>query len=225
MSETYAITGEDSTATGRNILIFVALLSSVLVIAGLIYAPGSSARSKAAALAADCELTLFKSGIPCITQKMVASQYDAIVTPASKQLNAEGAAYTAKERRNLAAAEAALTAEVATEHAFENSLAAAAFTPQNRARSITLITNAASFSQPVPLAAITFTPQMTVIVDALIRDIATVAKLTAAQARSSSLTQLRTFNPSVDAATVAAQTELKLLDTAVATPVTANQAP
>jgi len=225
MSATYASGGEDSTAAGRNILILVACLSSVLVIAGLIYATGASARSRSAALAAGCELSLFTSGIPCTTQKMIASQYDAIVIPASKQLNADVAAYNANKRRNLAAAEAALTAEVAAERALDSSLAAAEFTPQNRARAITLITNAASFSQPVPLAAITFTPQLTVIVHGLIRDIVAVAKLTAEQARSTSLAQLRSFNPRVAVATDAAQAELHLLGKAVDTPVTANQAP
>ena len=222
-SQTYARRGEDDTRAGKVILVFVGVLSSVLVIAGLIYATGASARSKAAALAAGCELSLFKSGIPCITHQMVMSQYQAIVTPASNQLNADTAAYRANEGHNLVAAEAALTAEVTAEQALDNSLAAAAFTPQNRARAITLITNAMSFGNPVPLAAITFTPQMTVIADALVRDIQALAKLTAEQARSSSLRQLRSFNPSVDVATAAAQSELNLLRTAVAVPPTASQ--
>jgi hypothetical protein len=212
---TYPADGAERTRSGGVILAIIASFSAVLVIAGLIYATGHNGRSQAALLAAGCEPTLYESRIPCITRQMVVSQYNAIVTPASKQLNADAAAYHADERHNLVAAELALTAEVATEQALDNNLAAATFTPQNRARSITLMTNAASFGNPVPLAAITFTPQATVIADALIRDIHAAAKLTAEQSRSSSLAQLRSFNRRVNQATVAAQTELKDLRTAV----------
>jgi hypothetical protein len=49
------------------------------------------------------------------------------------------AAYVVNERRHLAAAEADLSAEVVTEQAFDKSLAAVAFTPQNRATADALI--------------------------------------------------------------------------------------
>ena len=62
--------------------------------------------------------------------------------------------------RHLAAAEAALTSEVATEQALDNSLAAVAYTSQNYANAINLITIAfdtgptrhgpRSFSRPRP---------------------------------------------------------------------------
>ncbi len=222
-SSTYARRGQEDTRAGKVILVFVSCLSAVLVIAGLIYATGIGARHKAALAAGGCEPDLSPSGLQCTTYWMEGRKWDAITTPASKQLNADTAAYHANERHNLIAAEAALTAEVATEQALGNSLAATTFTPQNRARDIALTTNAASFGNPVPLAAIIFTPQITVMADALIQDIRTLAKLTAEQARSSSLTQLRSFNGPVQAATAAAQTELKLVAKAIAVRPTANQ--
>jgi hypothetical protein len=86
------------------------------------------------------------------------------------------------------------------------------FTPQNRARAVALVTTASSTgNQNVPPAAITLTPQMTVVADALIQANQALAKLTAEQARSSSLTQLQSFNPKAEAAGAAVQTEMKLV--------------
>jgi hypothetical protein len=223
--ETYARGGEERTKAGGVVLVVAGFVAAILVIAGLIYATGASGRHKAALAAAGCEPSLFISGLPCTTQQMVISQYEAIVPPASKQLNADMAAYDANERHNLAAAEAALTSEVATEQALGNSLAAVTFTAQNRATALALITNAFSSGNPVPAAAVLFTPQATVIADALIRANQVLAKLTAEQARSSSLTQLRSFNRRVQVASAAVQTDMKLLGKAVAAPPTANQEP
>ena len=209
----------DQTAGGRLIVAVVSTLSALLVIAGLIYATGASARHNAAALAAGCEPSLFITGLPCTTIWMEHRQYAAIATPAIEQLNADAAAYHANEGHNLAAAEAALTAEVTTEQALDSSLAAVAFTPQNRATANSLITEASSSGNPVPMAAVLFTPQITAVADALIRAIQALATLTARQARSSSLTQLRSFNSAVMVATVAAQTELKILHNAVYQPL------
>jgi hypothetical protein len=228
MSETYPPGGysrESRERAGGVILMVVSSLAAVLVIAGLAYATGASARHKAAIAAAGCEPSLFITGLPCTTHQMVISQFEGIVTPASKLLNAEMAAYRASERRNLVAAEAALTAEVATEQALDNSLAAVTFTPQNRARAVALITNAASTGQHFPSAAVTFTPQNTVVADALVQADQALAKLTAEQARSATLTQLRSFNPRVQAASAAVQTQMTLLRKALNTQPAANQEP
>ena len=73
-------------------------LSAVLVIAGLIYALGNAGRSQAALAAAGCEPGLSSNSAPCITQPMLASEYMAILTPATQQQNVDMAAYTASER-------------------------------------------------------------------------------------------------------------------------------
>jgi hypothetical protein len=229
MSQTYADYGEEQDRRERQerlggiLLVAIAILAGILVLAGLIYATGTNARHKAAVLAAGCEPSLFIPALPCITQQMVIGKYEAIVTPVSRQLAADMAAYHASERHNLVAAEAALTAEVATEQALGNSLAAAAFTPQNRARTLSLITGAEMIGQNVPSAAITLTPQATVIADALAQANQALATLTAEQARSSSLTQLRSFNPKAEAADAAVQTEMKLVLKALKAPLTWNQ--
>jgi len=218
MSETYAGGAQEQTTAGLVILMISSALAALLVIAGLIYATGASQRHRAAMAAAGCEPSLFISGFSCTTEQMMASQYKTIATPATQQLNAEMAAYTVNERRNLAAAEADLSSEVATEQAFDNSLAAMTFTPQNRATADALIQNATSNGNPVPSAASLFTPQATAIADALIQADQARATLLAEQARSSSLRQLRSFNHRVQVANAAVQTEMKLLLQAVDSP-------
>jgi hypothetical protein len=218
MSETYGIGGQEQTSVGGVILGAVSFLAALLVIAGLVYAAGASQRHQAAMAAAGCEPSLFISGLPCTTEQMMASRYEAIVTPATQQLNTEMAAYAVNERRDLAAAEADLSAEVATIQGFDNSLAAVTFTPQNRATADALIQNATSTGTPVPLAATIFTPQVTAIADALTRANQALAKLIAEQARSSSLTRLRSFNHRVKVARAAVQTEMKLIRKALDSP-------
>jgi hypothetical protein len=222
MSETYAWPDQDQRMekVGRAILLLVAFLSAFLVIAGLIYAAGTSKRHTAAIAVAGCEPALFISGLPCTTEQLIASQYQTIVTPVTSQLNTETAAYAANERHDLAAAEAALTSEVATEQAFDNSLAAMAFTPQNLHTADVMIQNATSNSANVPLASALFTPQMTVVANALIQANQAFAKLLAEQARSSSLTQLRSFNHRVKVARAAVQAEMTLILKAIHTPPT-----
>jgi hypothetical protein len=149
---------------------------------------------------------------------MIASHYQAIATPATQQLNTEMAAYAANERDNLAAAEADLSAAVATEQAFDNSLAAMTFTPQNKHTADVLIQNATSDSTTVPLASALFTPQLTAVADALIRANQALAALLAQQARSSSLTQLRSFNYRVQVADEAVQAGMKLILRALHSP-------
>ncbi len=217
-SETYGIGSQEQTAAGRVILMVSSFLAALLVIAGLIYATGNSARHKAALAAAGCEPSLFISGMPCTTEQMMASQYEAIVTPATQQLSTETAAYAVNERRHLAAAEADLSAEVVTEQAFDKSLAAVTFTPQNRATADALIQDATSSGSPVPLAAAIFTPQVTAKADALIQADQVLLTLLAEQARSASLTQLRSFNHRVQVASAAVQTEMNLIRQALDSP-------
>jgi hypothetical protein len=189
MSEAYARDGQAQTTAGGVILVVSSILAALLVAAGLLYASGTGARHKAALAAASCEPNLSPSGLQCTTAQMLASQYMAIMTPASQQLNTDLAAYTASESRNLAEAEAALTAEVTSEHAFDTSL-----------------------------AAITFPPAIAPIAKALVQANQARAELTAEQARSSSLTQLRSFNRRVQVAGAAVQTEMTLIGKALDSP-------
>src|ERR1700677_2809217 len=189
MSEAYARGAREQTTAGGVIVVVSSVLSALLVIAGLSYASGTGARHEAALAAASCEPTLAPSGLPCTTAQMLASEYMAIMTPATQQLNTDMAAYTASEKHNLAGAEAALTAEVASERALDTSL-----------------------------AAITFPPAIAPIATALIRANQARAALTAEQARSSSLTTLRSFNGRVRVADAAVQTEMKLIRQALDSP-------
>jgi hypothetical protein len=190
ISGTYARGGQEQTTAGWVILVVSSCLAALLVIAGLIYATGTGERHQAALAAAGCEPGLSPSGLQCTTQQMLVSQYMAILTPASRQVNADMAAYTASERHHLlAAAEAALTAEVTSENAFDTSL-----------------------------ARIEFPPAIGPIAKALVRADQALAKLTAEQARSSTLTQLRSFNHRVQVADGAVQTEMKLILKALHSP-------
>jgi hypothetical protein len=200
MSETYATrgyaaSGQKDTRVGGVIVIAMSFLAAVLVTAGLAYATGTGARHKAALAAAQCEPNLSPSGLQCTTVQMLTSQYTAIMNPATQQLTTDAAAYTANEK-HLAAAASALTAIVAVEHALDSKLAAFPFPPA-----------------VAPTA------------KALARANQALAELTAEQARSSSLTQLLSFNPRVDAASAAVRTQMKLLRQALTTPPTANQEP
>ena len=186
MNETYARGGLDDTATGRIILMVVSSVAALLVIAGLIYAMGTGGRHQAALTAAGCEPSLSPSGQQCTTAQMLTSQYMAILTPASQQVNTDMAAYEAAERHHLAMAEAALTAEAMSERAFDANL-----------------------------AAIEFPPAIAPIAKALVRVDQALATLVAAQARSSSLTQLKSFNHRVQVASATVQTEMNLMSKAL----------
>jgi hypothetical protein len=189
MSEAYATGAQEQTRAGGVIIAVSSILAALLVIAGLIYASGTGARHQAALAAASCEPNLSPSGLQCTTAQMLTSQYMAIMTPASQQLNADAAAYTASEKHNLTEAEAALTAEVTSEDAFDTGL-----------------------------AAITFPAAIAPIAKALVQANQACATLTAEQARSTSLTQLRSFNGRVRVADTAAATEMKLIRTALDSP-------
>jgi hypothetical protein len=224
MSEIYSDDYERETV-GGFLVVAISILSGILVLAGLLYAAGTSSRHKTALAVNNCEPSMSPSGLPCNTQQMVISEYNGIVNPASKLLAADMAAYNVNEKRHLAAAEAALASEVATERALDNSLAAAAYTPQNYSNAIALITTAFDGGGSTPGAAILLTPQATAIANAAVRDNEALATLTAQQARSTSLTRLRSFNTRVGADTAAVQAEMKLIGKTLATPITAAQEP
>lgn len=190
MSETYARGGQENTGFGGFILAVTSALATLLVLAGLIYAVGTPARHRAALAEGGCEPSLSPSGVQCTTARMLTKQYLAIVIPARQQLSADQAAYTAAaRRRNLAAAQTALMAEVTSEHTFDTSL-----------------------------AHITFPPAVTAIAKALIRANEARATLTAKQAESTSVAGLRSFNRRVDVAGAAVQKDVKLIRTALASP-------
>ncbi|HTX83836.1 MAG TPA: hypothetical protein VME44_16755 [Streptosporangiaceae bacterium] len=192
----YARGGEKSTRAGGVILGTIALLSTFLVILGLYYATGTGERHKLALAAAGCEPNLLSVNVGCTTVQMLTSRYNSVADPTIQQLNADVADYTASEMHNLTAAETALKAEVTLENGFVASL-----------------------------AGIPFSPLVAPTAKTLIRDIQAQAKLTAQQARSSSLSQMRSFNGRVGAASAAVRTELGLLSKAVKTPVTPNEEP
>jgi hypothetical protein len=224
MSETYSDDYERETV-GGFLVVAISILSGILVLAGLLYAAGAHARNQTALAVNNCEPSQSPSGLPCNTQQMVIGEYNGIVNPTSKLLAADMAAYKVNERRHLAAAEAALSSEVATERALDNSLAGAAYTSQNYANAINLITIAFDTGVNTPGAAILLSPQATVIANAAVRDNQALATLTAQQARSTSFTQLRSFNARVGADTAAVQAEMKLIGKTLATPITAAQEP
>ena len=193
MSETYARGGEKSTGAGGFILVVASLLAALLVFAGLVYAAGTPARHRAALAAAGCEPSLSPAGVQCTTAQMLTKRYLAVMIPARQQLAADIAAYRTNQRRNLAAAQSALMAEVTSEHAFDTNL-----------------------------AHITLPPAIAAIARALIRANEARATLTARQAASTSLIQLRSFNRRVDVASAAVQKELKLIRAALASPAQAG---
>lgn len=195
-SEVYARSGQRQATAGGLIIAIASCLAAILVIAGLFYAAGTGARHKAALAAAQCEPNLSPSGVQCTTVQMLTGRYLKITTPAIQQLNTDVAAYTASERRNLAAAEAALTAQVTSATALDTSL-----------------------------TRFPFPPAVAPVASALIRAIHARITLTAEQARSSSLVQLRSFNGRVDAVSATVQTEMTLLRKALVIRPTASQEP
>jgi hypothetical protein len=196
MSEMSASGGKQNATAGRVILMAISFLAAVLVLAGLFYATGTSARHKAALAAAECEPNLSPSGLQCTTVQMLNSQYTAVVTPALLQLNIDEAAYTANEKRDLATAEVALKAEMTSEQALD-----------------------------ARLASFPFPPAVSPVVKALIQANQARVKLTAEQARSSSLAQLRSFNQQINVASAAVQVKMKLLREALDSRPTADLEP
>jgi hypothetical protein len=121
---------------------------------------------------------------------MLAADYAALLAPASQQLTTDAAAYEANEGAHLAVAEAALTAEAATERSLGRSL-----------------------------AAFPFPPAIAPIAKGLIQANQARAALTAEQASSTTLTRLRSFNRQIQLANAAVQKEMTLVRTAVDAPL------
>ena len=190
-TEAYPGAGRTGMTRGGVIITAISCLSALLVIAALVYATGIGQRHTAALAAADCEPNLSPSGLQCTTVPMLTSEYMAIYTPASQQLSTDVSAYTAHERNNLAAAEAALAAEATCMRAFDTSMANFPFPPT-----------------VVPTA------------KAMIGADQVLATLTAEQAGSSSFTRMRSFDHRVQVDTAAVENELKLLRKALAVPPT-----
>ena len=189
-SETYAEGGRRQLTAGGIMIMISSCLSALLLIAAVIYALGAGERTQAALTAAGCEPTLTPSMQQCTTQPILKGQYLAVITPATQQLNTDAAAYAASEGDHLAVAEAALTAEVTSERALDANLTAFAFPPAIK-----------------PLAR------------ALISANQARATLTAEQARSSSLSRMRSFDHQVQLADAAVQTQMRLVRNAVDTPL------
>jgi hypothetical protein len=189
-SETHAEGSRRHPTSGGIMIVTSSCLSALLLIAAIIYALGTSGREQAALAAAGCEPTLTPPMQQCTTQPILASQYLAVITPATQQLNTDAAAYAASEGDHLAVAEAALKAEVTSDRALDASLTAFAFPPAI-----------------APLAR------------ALINANQARATLTAEQARSSSLSRMRSFDHRVELADAAVQNEMKLVRAAVDAPL------
>jgi hypothetical protein len=196
MSEAYARHSQPGTMAGGVMVTAISLLAAILVIAGVSYAASTGERHQAALAAAGCEPNLSPSGLQCTTVHMLVGKYMNITTPAIQQLRTDVSAYTASERRDLTAAKSALMAEVTVENSVDTSLARFPFPPA-----------------AAPLAR------------ALIRDNQVRARLTAEQARSTSFTQLRSFNRRVRAASAAVRTEMGLTRKALGSRPTASQEP
>lgn len=189
-SEAHPQAGRPGMTTGGVLITAISCLSALLLIAALVYTAGIGPRHTAALAAADCEPSLSPPGQQCTTQPMMAAEYRAMLAPASQQLATDAVAYQANEGDHLAVAEAALTAEAAAERALGRSL-----------------------------AAFPFPPAIAPIAKRLIQANQARATLTAEQARSSSLTRLRSFNRQVQLADAAVETELKLVAAAVDAPL------
>lgn len=174
----------------------ISIFCTFMVLWGLYYATGTTERHKVALAAAECEPNLTSNNTPCVTVPMLVSEYASMTKPAIQQLNADVALYTTNESHDLAAAKAALSAEVTVADELLKSMAKFPFPP---------------FA----------TAQATATIDAIQARV----KLMTEQAHSSSLTQLRSFNARVDADAAVIRTDLKRLSKAVAHHPTPSQEP
>jgi hypothetical protein len=129
------------------------------------------------------------AGAAAGTPSALARRYLAIADPANHRLDVANNGFTAAERGNLAAAKADLRAEVATETRFDQQL-----------------------------AAIPFPPAIAAIARAMIRANHARGALTARQARSASLVQLRSFDQRHKAADAAVEVQVRLIRKALHLP-------
>ena len=188
--------GQKSTRAGGVILGAIAFLCTFLVLWGLYYATGTGERHKVALAAAGCEPNLLSVNVGCTTVWMLERQWTQLTTSDVQQLNADVADYTVSQRRSLAKAKSALAAEVTTAKAFDTSLA----------------------QFPFPPAVAPSAKRLILAIQARI-------KLTAEQAGSSSLPQLRSFNARIDASGAEIQADMALVRKALFTRPTVNEEP
>jgi hypothetical protein len=197
MSATYARGRQIGSTSGGGLLIAaISVLCGILVLGGLYYATGTSQRHKMALAGGQCEPNLSPSGLPCTTVNTLKSDYRKMLNPDLQQLSTDVADYTDNEGNNLAAAEAALSAEVREADALNASFARFPFPP-------------------------VVAPKVTVLMQAIQARV----KLTAQQARSSSLAQLQSFNAQIDVASATVQTDLTAVGKAMEKPPTVDQEP
>jgi len=119
---------------------------------------------------------------PSSGTRALAALYLAIAKPANHRLDTEVNGFTDHERDNLAAAEADLRAQAATERRFDRKLLKTGF--------------------PAPVAAV---------VHALVRVNQNRVKLTERQARSASITQLRSFASQHKTADAAVEVQVRII--------------
>ncbi len=195
-SYSYARGEEPSTFAGGVILAIAASLATILVIAGLVYAAGTPARHQRALAAAGCEPNLSPNGLACTTVWQLEGRWTALTTSALGQLNTDAANYAANEFSNLAAAEAALNAELTTAKVLDAKLAVFPFPPDVAGRA-----------------------------NALVKAIGARVTLIAEQAKSSSLAQLRSFDAQIDADGAVIQKNMNLVRAILYIRPTAAQEP
>jgi hypothetical protein len=151
----------------------VALFASVLLAAGC-------AGSQGAKTAAPARHVRTASTVSAAQLHALAARYLAIARPANERLDHEVDGYEDNSHRRLAAAEADLRAEAATEHQFDRQLSRIRF--------------------PLPIAAMA---------QALIGANQIRIGLTSQQAKSSALAQLRSFDHRHHAADAAVETQVR----------------
>jgi hypothetical protein len=192
----YARGDEQSTFAGGVILAIIASLATVLVLLGLVYAAGTPARHQRALATGGCEPNLSPNGLPCTTVWQLEGRWTALTTKAFGQLNTDVAAYNVAEFQNLATAKVALTAELTTARTLNATLVQFPFPPT-----------------VVPRA------------NALIQAILARVKVMAAQAKSTSLAQLRSFNAQIDADAAVIMKDVNLVHAVLYIRPTAAQEP
>jgi hypothetical protein len=166
------------------------------VLLGLVYFAGTPGRHREALANAGCEPNLSPDGLACTTVWQLEGRWTSLTTTAVQQLNTDVAAYAASEFQSLPAAKAALTVEVADARALGAKLANFPFPPA--------VVAPATALHAAVLARI---------------------KLMLEQANSSSLVQMRSFNPQIDAIAVEIQKDMNLVHTALFKRPTASQEP
>ncbi|MBO0835414.1 MAG: hypothetical protein J2P28_07835 [Actinobacteria bacterium] len=164
--ETYAGDREKGTIGGGFLLVLISLVAAIAVIAGLVYAKGVGERRKALLAADGCAALPFQpTGLECTSVDDLVQEFKNRTSPLIQQLNASVAAYRVTQFRNLSAAQMILKAEVASEKEMDRRL-----------------------------ARFTYTAKAAPIAQTMIRDNQTVVKLTAQQARATSLAQMQGFD-------------------------------